>query len=82
MQLPLLDLTKAQKSTASFAAISLCTILSLLLAIYNIVMNVVEVIKYFWKIDFLSKYYQTEYVTASDESDHATDQGTNVPLKK
>jgi hypothetical protein len=59
MQLPLLDLTKAQKLTASFAAISLCTILSLLLAIYNIVMNVVEVIKYFWKIDYFSKYYQT-----------------------
>jgi hypothetical protein len=59
MQLPLLDLTKSQKLTASYAAISLCTLLSLLLAIHNIIMNIVEIIKYFWKVDYFSKFYQT-----------------------
>lgn len=41
MQLPLLNLTKSQKLTASYAAIALCTLLSVMLAIHNIVMNVV-----------------------------------------
>jgi hypothetical protein len=41
MQIPLLDLTKPQKLSASYAAISLITLLSLLLAIHNIIMNIV-----------------------------------------
>lgn len=44
---------------ASYVAISLCTFLSLLLAIHNIILNIVEIIKYFCKIDYLSKFYET-----------------------
>ena len=78
----MLNLTKDQKLKAGYTAISLCTILSLLLAVHNIVLNIVEIIKYFWNVDYFSKYYQTEYVSASEESDHLTEQGTNTPLKK
>lgn len=34
-------------------------------------------------MDYLGKYYQTEYVSSSEgESEHQTDQGTNTPIKK
>jgi hypothetical protein len=82
LQLPILNLTKSQKLTASYICISLCTLLSLLLAIHNIILNVVEIIKYFCKVDYFSKYYQTEYVSSSEDSDHLTEQGTNTPLKR
>ena len=62
MQLPVLALTQDQKLNASYLAIALCILLSILLAIHNIVMNVIEIIKFLCKIDYLSKYYQTEYV--------------------
>lgn len=67
MQLPLLDLTQTQKLNASYLAIALCILLSILLAIHNIVMNICEGIKFFWGVDYLSKYYQTEYVETTEQ---------------
>lgn len=61
MQLPLLGLTQTQKLNASYLAIGLCILLSVLIAIHNLVINITEVIKFCWGIDYLSKYYQNEF---------------------
>jgi hypothetical protein len=62
MQLPILGLSQSQKLNASYLTIALCMFLSLLLAIHKIVMNVVKIVKFCCKIDYLSKYYRIEYV--------------------
>lgn len=62
MQLPLLDLTQNEKLNAGYLAISLCVLLSLLLAVHNVVVNVVEVAKFCCGKDYFAGYYQTEYV--------------------
>lgn len=62
MQLPLANLSQTQKLNASYLAIGLCILLSVLIAIHKVVINVVEIIKFCWGIDYLSKYYQTEFV--------------------
>ena len=47
MQLPQLSLNQENKLNAAYLAIGLCMLLSVLLVVYNVVVNVVEVIKYF-----------------------------------
>ena len=59
LQLPLLDLTQPQKINAGYLSISICILLSLLLALHNITINIVEIIKYCCKIDYFASYYQT-----------------------
>jgi len=62
MQLTILNLSIDQKLAASYLAISLCVILSCMLAIHNIALNAIEMIKFFCKIDYFHKYYEAEYV--------------------
>lgn len=45
MQLPLINLPQTQKLTASITAIVFCVLLSVLVAIHNIVMNLAEIVK-------------------------------------
>ena len=59
MQLPALSLNQEQKLNAAYLSIVLCIILSLLLVIHNMVVNVVEVIKYCTGKDYFKTYYQT-----------------------
>jgi hypothetical protein len=83
MQLPPLSLTPSQKLTVSYIAIATCMLLALLLTVHNIAMNVIEGARFFCGVDYLSKYYETEYVETSEEymeqSEHPQ---TNVPLIK
>ena len=82
MQLPILNLSQTQKLSTSYLAISICVLLSILLAIHNIAMNVLEIIKYFCKLDYLSKYYQTEYVETTEDGLMSEHEYTHSPLIK
>lgn len=71
MQLPQLALSKQQKLTASYLAIAFTLLLSLLLALHNICLNLVEAIKFFSGKDHLKNYYQNEYIDSSEaQSQH------------
>ena len=82
MQLSQLSLNQEQKLNAAYLAIAICIILSLLLVVHNIVINVVEVIKFCCNIDYLRAYYQTEYVCTTENEEPMDEEVSRGPLQK
>ena len=82
MQLPVLDLSQQQKLNAGYLAIAMCILLSLLLAVHNIVMNVVEVARYCCGKDYFASYYQTEYVSTTEEGEKTEEEDSCQGLNK